>query len=199
MGPVQPAPSLPVTYPAHEDSGRLPLDRNRCLGFPPSMSDAAYSRTQITLHWVIVVLIVLQIAFAGGMGQAFEMGMRSATLTLTAPAALHMLTGTAIFVLMAVRLLVRVDRGTAPALPGEATWQRAAARAVHWAFYAVVLALAVTGGAAWFQESATMANAHAAVRVLLITLVALHAGAALHGQFVAKTGVLDRMRPPRAG
>jgi len=31
MGPVQPAPSLPVTYPAHEDSGRLPLDREQEL------------------------------------------------------------------------------------------------------------------------------------------------------------------------
>jgi len=159
------------------------------------MGPTAYSRAQVALHWVVVVLVALQIAFAGGMSAAFWDGMEAGALTATVPAALHMGTGTAIFLVMAARLLIRLERGAPPPPDTDPEWQQRAARAVHWAFYALALALPVTGGAAWYQASETMAQAHSILRVILIALIALHIAAALYGQVIQRSGVLGRMRP----
>jgi len=159
------------------------------------MTAAGYTRAQVALHWAVAVLVVLQYAFAVGMASAFEQGMKSATLTATAPAVLHMANGTLIFALMATRLLLRLEHGAPPAPDTDPAWQARAARAAHWGFYALALALPVTGGAAWFQASAAMAGVHEALRAALLALIALHAAAALHGQFARGNGVLARMRP----
>ena len=75
---------------------------------------------------------------------------------------------------------------------------RLAARAVHLAFYAVILLMPATGGMAWFGGLETMAAVHGAGKPVILALVALHIGGALYQHFVARTDVLRRMlRPER--
>jgi cytochrome b561 len=98
-------------------------------------------------------------------------------------------------------------------------WQAIAARVNHWALYALLFALPITG---WLTSSAAnrpvswfglvqlpdfvapdaglkeaFEEAHEVLVVLLLTLVVLHVAAALKHQFFDRDGLLFRMLPGR--
>jgi Cytochrome B561 len=75
-------------------------------------------------------------------------------------------------------------------------WSRTAARALHLAFYGLLVLLPVTGALAWGMPSAAMGQAHEVLRVLLILAILAHVGAALLHQFVWKDATLRRMVDP---
>lgn len=152
-----------------------------------------YSRTQIALHWLLAVLVVLQYLLAGAIGAAFARGMEAGSLALDAGVVLHMALGGLILLLAFWRLALRQERGVPPPPASDPPWQRALARGVHRALYAVLLLLPVTGAIAWGSASQGAAAAHAVLRVLLLALILLHVAGALYGQFVQRTGVLARM------
>ena len=66
----------------------------------------------------------------------------------------------------------------------------------HLALYAIILAMPVTGGLAWFAGMDAMAELHGAGKVAVFVLVILHVAGALHHHFVLKTDVLRRMLRP---
>jgi len=159
-------------------------------------SPAGYNRLQIRLHWAVVALVALQYALHDGVAGAFDRGMEARTLSLSAPVVGHFVTGSAIFLLAVWRLMLRKDRGV-PALPeSDPGWQKTLARGTHAAIYLLLLTLPITGGAAWAMASEGASTAHEAMRALLLLAIVLHTAGALYGQFVQKTGVLDRMRRP---
>jgi len=155
-----------------------------------------YSRLQIRLHWAVVALVALQYLFHDGVASAFEAGMERGAMTLSAPAVAHFVAGSLIFLLAAWRLMLRGERGVPAPPEADPPWQRGLARGVHLAFYGVIALLVVTGGAAWAMASEGASTAHETLRALLLGLVALHVAGAVYGQFVQKTGVIDRMRHP---
>ena len=155
-----------------------------------------YSRLQIRLHWAVVALVALQYLFHDGVASAFDAGMESGTLTLSAPVIGHFVTGSLIFLLLAWRLMLRSERGVPEPPAEDPPWQRGLARGVHLAFYGVVALLVVTGGAAWAMASEGASSAHETLRAVLLGLIALHVAGTVYGQVVQKTGVLDRMRRP---
>jgi cytochrome b561 len=157
-----------------------------------------YSRLQIRLHWAVVVLVALQYALHDGVAAAFDRGMEAGALTLSAPVVGHFLTGAAIFLLAAWRLILRNERGVPAPPETDPAWQKALARGTHGAIYALLLTLPVTGGAAWAMASEGASTAHEVMRALLLLAILLHTAGALYGQVVQKTGVLDRMRRPDA-
>ena len=158
-----------------------------------------YSRTQISLHWATVILVLLQYLFAGGMGYTFHKGMETGALTLSAPAALHMGTGTLILALVIWRLLIRNDRGAPPAPEGEPAWAAAISVWAHRGFYVLLIAAPITGALAWGTASGAMAGIHGLCRALLLLLILGHIAAVAMHQLVWKTGVLERMRTPEEG
>ena len=54
--------------------------------------------------------------------------------------------------------------------------------------------MVLTGGVAWFGGIEAAAEAHSVLRLVLLTLIALHVGAALWHHFVRRDGLLARMR-----
>ena len=64
---------------------------------------------------------------------------------------------------------------------------------VHWSFYALLLLLPITGGAAWFQGSEGAGNAHEALRGVLLILILLHVVASLVHYFLLKSNLFKRM------
>ena len=162
----------------------------------PRRAPEGYSRLQIRLHWVVVGFVALQYVLHDGVASAFDRGMEAGALALSAPVVGHFVVGSAIFLLAAWRLLLRQERG-APEPPSEDPgWQRALARGTHLAMYALMLTLPITGGAAWAMASEGASTAHEVMRALLLAAIGLHVAGALYGQFVQKTGILDRMRRP---
>ena len=154
---------------------------------------SGYSRAQITLHWVIAGLVLLQFLFHEGVADAFDAGIESGTMAITLPAGMHMGAGMIILGLAIYRLYLRTSRGTPPAPDAEPGWAKALSRFAHWGFYALLFLLPVTGAVAWAQASEGAGEAHEALRAALFFLILAHIGAVLVHQFFWKTGLIGRM------
>lgn len=152
----------------------------------------SYSRVQKTLHWAIAALVLAQYVALDGISRAFGAGMREGSFVWSGVVVGHVVVGVLILGLTLWRLGLRLRRGAPAPVAGSAV-VRAAAGAVHWAFYGVLIAMAVSGGVAWFGQSGAAAAAHLAGKTLLLGLVAVHVGAALFHQFWRRDGLIGRM------
>ena len=159
-----------------------------------------YSRLQVRLHWAVVVLIALQYVFHEAIAEAWEMIEEASEAGLIAEPGydplvpLHVAGGIAVAVLALWRIGLRLRHGAPPPPAGTPPRLARLAGVVHGALYALILALPVTGAAAWFGGVEAAAEAHELLRGLLIVLVAGHVGAALWHQFVRRDGIMARMR-----
>jgi cytochrome b561 len=170
-----------------------------------------YTTTAVCLHWLVAILILCTAGFGITLG---EMPLSPRKLQWIS---YHKWVGVTIFVLVALRLLWRLYR-PAPALPSHMpVWQRQAAHASHFLLYALMLVIPVVG---WLQSSAagyqvvwfgvlplplplardkplaeTLLTLHAYLAFGLLTLVALHAAAAVKHHFIDRDDVLVRMLP----
>lgn len=152
-----------------------------------------YSQLQIRLHWIIFILVALQYLLHDGISAAFDKVENGAVAETTVLAGAHVIGGFLVFALMLARLYVRMNQGVPPPPDTEGPLLSKLAEATHWAFYALLVLLPVTGAVAWFRASEGAAEVHQILRAVLLALVVLHAGAALMHHFVFKTDVLRRM------
>lgn len=153
---------------------------------------ATYSRAQKALHWVTAALIVAQFVFHERIAAAWDRLQDGLPAVFDPLVMAHVAGGIAVLALAVWRLALRARRG-APAPHGSPLVQRAA----HWghvALYAVMIVMAVTGGAAWFGGVDAAAEVHEALKPVLLLLVVGHVAAAIWHQVVLKDGTLARMR-----
>lgn len=156
-----------------------------------------YSRLQIALHWVVGVLILYNLLMGEDMKPVWGEVERTGSYTMTVGALVHIIVGVLVLALVLWRLLVRLTRG-APEAPDASPAMMLAAKVGHWALYAFMIGLPVTGLAAWFGGIDAAAELHEGpLKALLWVLIAGHVVMALYHQFVLKDGLLDRMRTPR--
>jgi len=173
-----------------------------------------YGLVSISLHWIVAV------AFVGLAG----LGAWMVDLTYYDPwyhrsLALHKEIGIAVLALALARSGWRLVDGRPGFAPEVRPFERAAAAAMHWILYAVVVLLPVTGylistsegagidmfGA--FELPALVAvsepvrdlsiEAHFYLAYAGVSLAAVHAGAALKHHFVDGGSTLARMLVPR--
>lgn len=136
----------------------------------------------------------------------------------------HKSLGITVLVLTVLRLVWRLVNPVPALPPGMPAWQRRAARASHWAFYALLLATPLAG---WAMVSASSLNiptllyglvelphipqiagaadkqalealfktAHALLANAMAALFLVHAGAAVYHHFRLRDAVLLRMLP----
>ena len=69
------------------------------------------------------------------------------------------------------------------------------AKAVHWAFYALLVIVPVTGLLAVYANP-EIGEIHQLAKPIFIVLIAVHAAAAVFHQFVLRDGTLSRMLVP---
>lgn len=153
----------------------------------------AYSRSQVWLHWVVAALVVAQYVFKDAIGRAWDATVSGVPVSFDPLVAAHVVGGIAILALMAWRLVLRLVQSVPPSDEPRHPALRRAAQVAHWAFYAVLIGLSVTGGLAWFGKVEAAATAHAVLKTALVVLVGVHVLAALFHQFVLKTDVMRRM------
>ena len=173
-----------------------------------------YDLGAITLHWVLALLILGNLA----------LGLSMADLPLS-PLRLklfnwHKWAGMTILLLSALRLLWRIGHSPPPDLPMPA-WQQRAAHATHRALYLLFFAVPLAGWAcsssAGFPVvlfgllpmpdfvpvsrplAAGFKPAHQALAWGLAVLIAAHVAAALKHQFIDRDALLRRMWPSRKG
>lgn len=159
---------------------------------------SGYSTTQISLHWLILVLVAIQLLFAENMTEMVDAADEGKTVPadVTLFGNAHYWIGIGILVLMLARLGLRLFRG-APAHSGQRSVTTVIAATVHGALYVVLIGAPALGLIAYYGL-ADVGDLHALVRPALFVLVGLHIIGALVGQFARKDGTLTRMLKPAA-
>ncbi|WP_417309632.1 cytochrome b [Devosia sp.] len=157
-----------------------------------------YSPLQIGIHWLVVLMVVVQIIIGENMEEMVEALEKGEPVGASDAfwGTVHYWLGIAIFAVMLVRLAVRLTSGAPAHAGGTPRWQNIAAGAVHWAFYVVLLSVPISGLVAYYGI-ADVGDLHALSKPILIVLIAIHVGAALYNQFVRKDGTLMRMVRPQ--
>jgi cytochrome b561 len=170
-----------------------------------------YTRTAVTLHWLIVLLI-----FA-----AFPLGLYMHDLPLS-PHKLrlysyHKWIGVSVLLLAVIRLYWRGTHRPPPMPDTMQRWEKVAAESVHYLLYALIFVIPVSGWlmssamgfqTVWFgvlplpdlvgknKELADMLHeVHEALNYGLFGLVLAHIGAALKHHFIERDDILVRMIP----
>lgn len=162
------------------------------------MSDTKYTAPHMMLHWVIAVLVGVQIIFADAMGSAFDAKLEGVAVSSswTAGAIFHAILGASIGLLMIWRLGLRLTTDIPPPPRESSNLIQTVSRATHWLFYAILIGMPIVGALAWFIPSETMAEAHDITGNVLLGLVALHILGAIYHHFIAgDKAVLRRMLP----
>ncbi|BAI98205.1 cytochrome b [Sphingobium sp. TA15] len=166
-----------------------------------------YGNVARALHWIMAILILFNL-FLGFAHDALPRDWKVMPV--------HKSIGLTVLALAVARILWRFTR-RAPALPaGMPAWERGAAHATHFAFYAFMLVLPLTG---WIMISAgdrplnwfflfdvpkfavakgdaivgISGEAHEILGFAWAALLVLHGLAAMRHHFILKDGVLRRM------
>jgi cytochrome b561 len=178
---------------------------------PLTNSTTRWGHVAQLLHWVIVILILVQVLI-GLQAVDLPLGMKKLALL-----AKHKSFGMTILGLAVLRLAWRATNRT-PELPDTLkSWERVLAHVTHWGLYGLLFALPITG---WLMSSArgfpvswfglvqipdlvsrnqglydAMLQTHHMLVYLLYAVVLLHVAAALKHHFMLKDDVLKRMLP----
>ena len=172
-----------------------------------------YGSLSIGLHWLMFLLIVAVYACME-LREFFPKGSdpREAMKTW------HFMLGLSVFVLVWLRLGLRLLQVRPVIEPQPVAWQRYLGTVMHWAFYAFMIGMPIAGWtilsaegdaipfyglelpalvaknkdtAEWLEEI------HATVGTAGYFLIALHAGAALFHHYVLRDNTLTRILPER--
>lgn len=177
-----------------------------------------YSSVAILLHWTIAALILTNLGLGWWM-QTLE------GLAQFEKYQLHKSIGILVLLLSVLRLVWRLTHRAPPYPDSMRSWEKLAASSVHWLLYAIMIGMPLTGWLLvstsafnlptllfhtvpwphlpvhdWPVEARMQINhlsegAHKALAFGTAALVALHVGAALKHQLVARDKVLSRMLP----
>ena len=172
-----------------------------------------YSNVAVTLHWLIVALLLTQVWLGFTFADMPRGPDRTAFFTW------HKTIGATILLLTLIRLGYRLLNPPPPYPHEMPEWRRTAALWSHRLLYTLLIALPLTGLIAvsgratdWFTplvggvplpvvpgiNEATgelSGGVHEFLVWSIIALLALHVGAAIYEQFIARCGVAYRMPP----
>lgn len=160
---------------------------------------ATYLRLQITLHWSIAALVLVQLLVNDAIHIAFRTRLDAGAMgpgeamPPPAGAGVHVSVGLLILGLSLIRLAVRMIRGAPPPAPGVPPVLHLVGATVHRALHALVFLMPLTGAVAWFGAVETAAILHEIGRFCLIALIAAHGFAALFEHFALRNITLLRM------
>ncbi len=167
----------------------------------------------IALHWLIALAILTLLALG-----LYMVGLPKGVPVKATLINLHKSLGLTVFLLVLIRIAVRMA-ATRPPLPPMRAWQRAAARTTQAFLYVGMIAMPVTGylgssfntyGArfwglalpTWGWDDPHLRGlffgAHRALAYAMIGLIVLHIVGALKHEFIDRDALLGTMLPRRA-
>jgi len=156
----------------------------------------SFSLSQRILHWLTAGLVFFNLLLPDGMN-AWNRSMKqtgAASAEQVAGANIHAYAGIAILALVAIRLLLRHIQGVPTAPSEEPQMFKLVAKVSEWTLYLLLVAMPVTGAAAYYLGYEGAGDLHADVlKAVLWVVVGLHVLGALTHQFYWKTNVLRRM------
>lgn len=161
-----------------------------------SSDKSSFSVAQRVLHWLTAAFVIFNLLLPDGMNE-WKRAVRttgSATPDQVSGANIHAYVGIAILVLVAARLMLRFTTGVPNSPSEEPMIFQLAAKLAHFALYFLLIAMPVTGAAAYYLGYSSAGDVHADyLKVILWALIGAHVLGALVHQFYWKTNVLRRM------
>ena len=170
-----------------------------------------YGPAAMALHWIVALLLSVALVVAWILPRKTAPGYEGLL-------DLHKSVGVTVLALVVLRLLWRLGNPVAPAA-GLTSLEAWLSRVTHWALYAIMLLIPLTGyifSSAEGQHldlfgwltlasplptdrsiSLPMEFVHKTGQYAVYAVVGLHVAAALYHQFVKRDGVLQRMLPGR--
>lgn len=170
-----------------------------------------YAKSVVVAHWLIAILILAALPLGYYMG---DLPLSPRKLQFIS---WHKWIGVTVLLLFVPRLLARIFRPVPAPLAGTPAWQRGAAAVTHFALYALMIAVPLTG---WLMSSAKgfpvvyvglvplpdlvakdealgklFKSAHEILTSGLLALIGLHVAAALKHHVIDRDGTLARMVP----
>ena len=177
-----------------------------------NLAPTRYTRTAMTLHWLIAAAVLGQIAF-GWYLQLIPRGVPDRTVFVN----FHKSTGLVIGLLIVFRLVWRLTHTPPPLPESMPAWERSAARVNHVLLYACMLIMPIAGYTAsnfskfgvkffnavplppWGVDDrdlyAFFNGLHVGTSYVFVSLIALHALAALKHLVFPRHGIWRRMLP----
>lgn len=172
---------------------------------------ARYSRVAVWLHWIIALLIVINLLLGFFHGE-FDRPVRAAMMDV------HKSTGLTILVLSLARLGWRLGHRPPPFDAVMKAWERGVAQLVHGLFYLLLIALPLTGwmivstngrSTSWFglfdvaplpgprgeDIHEFFEEVHELLAYGILVLLALHVAGALKHHFEGHRHLIGRMAP----
>lgn len=158
--------------------------------------NSSYSIPQRLLHWAVTVLVFFNLLLPDGMNRwvrAME-NDGSATPQQISSANLHAYVGIAILLCATLRLVFRYVQGVPPESETEPRLFRALARIAHACLYLLLLAMPISGMAAYYFGLDLAGSLHGGLlKGALWVLIAGHIAGVLMHQFYWRTNILRRM------
>jgi cytochrome b561 len=172
--------------------------------FDPASGDSivkqsvGYSRLQITLHWLVVLGIILQLLLNEPIQDAYDARLDNEPGERNPLVLVHVAVGVAILLMAVARLVLRFTHGVPPQHKDKPAVLNWVARATHVLLYAFIIGMPLTGAVAWFGLVEPAGDLHELGRPLLIAVVLLHVAGAFAEQFVFRNDTLRRMLVPES-
>ncbi|WP_313060057.1 cytochrome b [Agrobacterium cavarae] len=161
-----------------------------------STTVTGYSIPQKALHWMMALLILFNLIFSDGMEHWNRLMRRGEPITQDdiSSANIHAYVGIAVLVLCLVRLCLRLVQGVPEAPADEPPIAKLVAKVTHWAFYAIFLAMPLSGIGKYYFGNDIAGELHGGpIKLLLWALIVLHILGVLVHQFFWRTNLLRRM------
>lgn len=187
-----------------------------------AVASRTYTGVAIVLHWLIAVMLISTVFYGWWMNDLRAAAFNGEASISSVQTAFnwHKTSGIAILILSLIRLAWRFTHPV-PAIPaGTPGWQAFAARFTHVAFYVAMIGIPIGGYVAASSYSAGFpillfdqiempklpvprteefqalsGSLHGRGGWVILSLLALHAGAALKHHVLDRDGVLQRMIP----
>jgi len=158
---------------------------------------AGYSSLQITLHWLVAILILAAWIWSDG-AEDESRGKLLSGAGLLEGNTLHDWLGWAAFALIVLRMAVRTVQGAPGPVPGTSAMMESATVWGHRLLYLLMIAAPALGIVVWYGRSDAAGELHETFSNALMIVALGHAAAAIWHQLVKKDAVLTRMIRPGA-
>lgn len=155
------------------------------------LSDS-YSRLQISLHWLVAILVTAAYFTGDGMGRVLRQKAEGSDPAMP----VHVWIGLAVLAIVLLRFAIRMTSGAPGPLPDTGDTE---AKLRHWGhvvLYVLMLGVPLGGLTAWALANGGIGEVHSTLGNALFFLAGAHAVVALLHHFVRKDGTLMRMLRP---
>lgn len=151
---------------------------------------AGYSRPQIALHWLTLLLLIGIWFTRSGAERALDAAREGAAVSPP----LHAIIGITILVLTLARIALRFIHGVPAPIATDSAAQQKATIWGHRLLYALLVLVPLGGAVTWFTVSNTP---HGLLGYALFILVLGHIVLAIWHEGVKRDGTMQRMTRPR--